>query len=132
MYWRLILEEFSPELKYIKCENNVVANALSRLDMNDNQDILNISEIYSYDDNDLPDSAYPICYSDIAKSQKTVAKLEQKLVSHKDYTLNTFRGDDQNHHLIFRNRKICLPTELQKKTVDCYHNMLCHSGETCT
>ena len=31
MHWRLILEEFGPELKYIKGENNVVADALSRL-----------------------------------------------------------------------------------------------------
>ena len=31
MHWRLILENFGPELKYIKCENNVVAGAISRL-----------------------------------------------------------------------------------------------------
>ena len=29
MRWRLILEEFGPELKYIKGDNNVVADALS-------------------------------------------------------------------------------------------------------
>ena len=44
MCWRLILEEFGAELKYIKGENNFVADTLSRLDMSDNQDILNISE----------------------------------------------------------------------------------------
>ena len=32
MRWRLILEEFGPELKYIKGENNVVADALSCLE----------------------------------------------------------------------------------------------------
>ena len=31
MRWRLILEEFGPELKYIKLENNVVVDALFRL-----------------------------------------------------------------------------------------------------
>ena len=46
MRWCLILEEFGPELKYIKYENNVVAGALSRLNMNDNQEILNISELH--------------------------------------------------------------------------------------
>ena len=35
MYWRIILKEFGPELKYIKGENNVVADALSRLEMSD-------------------------------------------------------------------------------------------------
>ena len=66
--WRLILEEFGPELKYIKGGNNVVANALFRLEMSDNQDILNISELYGYDDVDLPDSSYPIRYHDISKA----------------------------------------------------------------
>ena len=32
MRWRLILEEFSPELIYIKGSKNIVADALSRLD----------------------------------------------------------------------------------------------------
>ena len=100
--------------------------------MSDNQEILNISEIYGYDDGDLPDSAYPIRYHDISKAQKTDAKLQQKLFSHKDYTLDTFRGGDQNHRLICRNKKICLPAALQKKTVDWYHKMICNPGETCT
>ena len=100
--------------------------------MSDNEEILNISEIYGYDDDELPDSAYPICQCDIAKAQKIYAKLQQKLVSHKDYTLDIFCGGDQNHRLICRNIKICLPTALQKKTVDWYLGMLCHPEETCT
>ena len=107
-----------PELKFIKEENNVVTNALSCLEKSDNQEILNISEIYGYDDKDLLDSAYPIRYRDIAKAQETDAKLQQKLVSHKDYTLDIFRGGDKDHCLICQNNKICLPTALQKKTVD--------------
>ena len=65
--------------------------------MGDNQEILNIFEIYGYDDTDMPDSAYPIHYQDIFKAHKNDAKLKQKLVSHKDYTLDTFRGGYQNH-----------------------------------
>ena len=57
MRWRLILEQFGPELKYIKGENNVVANAFRRLEMSGNQEILKISELYGYDDENLPDSA---------------------------------------------------------------------------
>ena len=105
MRWCLILEEFGPELKYIKEENNVVADALSCLEKGPNQEILNISELYGYDDADLPDSAYPIRYHNIAKAHKTDAKLQQNLVSHKYYTLDTFCGGDQNHHLICRNKK---------------------------
>ena len=94
--------------------------------------ILVILAIEFRDVEDLPDSAYPICYHDIAKAQETDAKLQQKLVSHKDYTLDTFRGGDKDHRLICRNNKTCLPTALQKKTIEWYHEMLCHPGETRT
>ena len=130
MRWRLIFDEFGPELKYIKGENHVVANGLFRIEMSDNQEILNISELYGYDDKDLPDCAYPVRYHVIAKAQETDAKLQQKLVSNKDFTLNTFRGGDKDHHLLCQNKKICLPVELQKKTVYCYQEMLCRPGET--
>ena len=132
MRWRIILEEFGPELKYTKVENNVVADALSCLEMSVNKKILNISEIYGYNDKDLPDSAYPIRYHDISKAQETDAKLKQKLFSHKDYTIETFCGGNQKHSLIFRNRKICLPAALQKKFVDLYHLMLYRPRETQT
>ena len=96
--------------------------------MSDNQEILNVSELYGYYDADLPDSAYPIRYHNISKAQKTDANLKQNLVSHKDYTLNTFCGDNQKHCLIYRNSKICLPAALQKKTVDWYHEIHYHPG----
>ena len=80
----------------------------------------------------MPDSAYPIRYRGIANTQKTDAKIQQKLVSHKDYTLDTFLGGNKNHRLICRNNKICLPTELQNKTVDWYHNMFYNPRETRT
>ena len=105
-------QKFDPELKCIKRKNNVVVDALYCLEISDNQDILNISEIYGYDDKDLPNSAYPFRYQDIAKAQKTYAKLQQKLVSHKDYNLDTFCGGNKNHRLICRNIKICTPAAL--------------------
>ena len=36
MRWRLILEEFGPNLQYIKGTRNVVADALSRLELSEN------------------------------------------------------------------------------------------------
>ena len=69
----------------------------------------------------MPNSAYPIRYHDIAKAQETDAKLNQKLVSHKDYTLDIFRRGDKDHRLICRKNRICLPQALQKKTVEWYH-----------
>ena len=68
IYWRIILKEFGPELKYIKGEDNVVANALSCLKMSYNQEILNIYDLYDLNDADLPNIAYPIRYHDISKA----------------------------------------------------------------
>ena len=92
MRWRLLLKEFRPEPKYIKGENNVLAESLSSLDMSDNQETLNISELYGYDDEDLLDSAYPIRYHNISKAQKTDVKLNQNIVLHKDYNSTPFVG----------------------------------------
>jgi hypothetical protein len=60
--WRLVLEEFGPDLQYIKGERNVVADALSRLEIDDNQEIVNISECFGYDNDDLPPSSFPLRY----------------------------------------------------------------------
>ena len=79
--------------------------SLSRLENSDNQEILNISELYGYDDKDLPDSAYPIRYHGISKAQETDAKLKIYIVSHKDYTLDTFCGGNKDHRLICRKTK---------------------------
>ena len=76
--------------------------------MSENQDIINISELYGCNEKDLPGIAYPIFYHDISKAHQTDSKLNQKLVSYKYYTLDTFRGGDQNHRLICQNIKICL------------------------
>jgi hypothetical protein len=37
MHWRLMIEEFSPDIRYIKGVDNTVANARSRLDIAGNQ-----------------------------------------------------------------------------------------------
>jgi hypothetical protein len=34
MRWRLVLKEYRPELHYIKGEDNIVADVLSRLNLN--------------------------------------------------------------------------------------------------
>ena len=33
MHWRLYIEEYSPDLKYVKGDNNIVADTLSQLDI---------------------------------------------------------------------------------------------------
>ena len=60
MRWRLILEEYGPELRYIKGEHNIVADALSRLDMLDpaeskeQMDAEDIAELLAADEDEFP------------------------------------------------------------------------------
>jgi hypothetical protein len=132
MRWRLVLEEFGPDLQCIKGENNVVADALSRLDTDDEQEIFNVSECFGYDDDDLPPSSHPMRCEEIAKAQLDDPALQTKLRIHKGHTENVFRGGDKDHKLICRNSKTCLPQALQQKTTDWCHETLCHPGTTRT
>jgi hypothetical protein len=134
MRWCLVLEEYGPEPEYIKGKRNVVADALSRLDIEDDRKIFNVSECFGFDNDDLHESAFPVCYRDIAKAQKATPALQLKLASHKDYDETTFRGGDTMHMLICRKDKIALPPSLQQKTIDWYQQgeTLCQPGETRT
>ena len=133
MRWRLVLEEYGPDLKYIKGTKNVVADALSRLDFIEKEhEIHNIAECFGYDDDDLPSDAFPIRYRDIAKAQSKDKRLQTKLLTLDSYSEYTFRGGDKSHQLICRHGKIAVPTKLQSRLVNWYHEMLCHPGETRT
>jgi hypothetical protein len=130
MRWHLILEEFGPELLYIKGKNNIVADALSRLDIDDDLEIFNITECFGFDEDNLPPSSFPVCYRDIAKKQQADPAIQHKLAIHKDYSKATFCGGDKVHNLICHNGEIALPPSLQQRTVNWYHKTLCHPGET--
>jgi hypothetical protein len=68
MRWRLVLKEFGPDLQCIKGKNNVVADALSRLDIDNNQEIFNVSKCFGYNDDNLPPRSYTTRCEDIAKA----------------------------------------------------------------
>ena len=62
MRWRLLIEEFSPNLVYLEGEMNIIADALSRLEIepNDSPDKPNdlfLAECYAVDDDDEPPSS---------------------------------------------------------------------------
>ena len=69
MRWWLIIEAFSPELIYLKGETNIVADALSRLEMNmsevqtkDMHNMHYLAKHFALNDTDLSDDAYPLHY----------------------------------------------------------------------
>jgi hypothetical protein len=100
MRWRLVLAEFGPELRYIKGKRNGVADALSHLNMDKENEVFNISDAFGYNYDDLPADTFPVKYCTLAKAQEKDKGLLQKLLSHNDYQEIPFRGGDKTHNLI--------------------------------
>ena len=137
MRWRLILEEYGPELIYIKGANNVVADALSRLNIKEKDLDFNqmdaLAESFGLDKEDLPTNTFPLQFKQIDMMQRKDRALIKKLRdNHNDYTSKSFRGGGKHYELICYKDKIVIPQPLQKKVVDWYHTQLCHPGITRT
>jgi hypothetical protein len=140
MRWRLIIEEYAPEFIYIKGEHNIVADALSRLELDTTpttpqqlHDIHYLADHFALQDDDLPDDAFPLNYKLIALHQRKDKELLTKLhTSSNDYQVKAFRGGGKKRDLICRNDKIVIPSTLQRRVVEWYHYVLCHPGETRT
>ena len=138
MRWRLVIEEFGPELRYIKGENNIVADALSRLDMmTDEQHSASYEgrqDLFALDDDDIPDfpKEYPMSYAQLEYEQKKDNALLEAYTNSTLYKKETFRHADKDYELITRSGKIVVPKKLQKATVEWYHGICMHPGETRT
>jgi len=135
MRWRLLLEEFGPEIKYIKGSKKLVADALSRLCTktgNPVQDpVQNSSEALEEilgvkPATELRDTFFPLDARIIDQEQKK-DKLLLKNVKTKD-NFNVSKVD--GHYLITEDRKIVVPSSLRHHVVNWYHHFLCHPGKT--
>jgi Integrase zinc binding domain/RNase H-like domain found in reverse transcriptase len=136
MHWRLILKEYSPELRYIQGESNVVADALSRLDMLADHPVSEeqVAEMFA------PDSdmctwakAFPLAYLNIEDHQKNDPEIQKAFQEKKDlYKEMVYLCGDHSFTLITKNDKIILPKALQTEAVKWYHGALMHPGETRT
>ena len=134
MRWRLILEEYGPELRYIKGEANVVADALSRLDMLADHPVSEeeVAEMFAADAQTFM-KAFPLSYEDIAQRQTTDVFIRKALRTNmKGYEKTVYPSGEKKFTLVTKNGKIVLPTALQKPGVQWYHEALMHPGETRT
>mgnify|MGYP002063500018 FL=1 len=133
MRWCLIIEEFNPEICYIKGEHNIVADSLSRLPRT--SDIAECNTIYEYCDlfqvNELSEDDYPVSYSIIDKYQRKDKHLLKLLKSGK-YSANAFPGGEGEVTLICYQGKIVIPEQLRKRVVTWYHTYLLHPGQNRT
>ena len=157
MRWRLILEEYGPEILYLPGHKNVVADALSRLNLKpSSQEVtsaqsagmwhymtepftnaesckLKMAELFGQTKSDLPSDIYPLKYSTLQRAQQQDKSLHRVLnKSENQYRFTTFRGGGIHHTLICHNGKIVIPESLQKQVVEWYHQTLCHPGMTRT
>ena len=140
MRWRLLLEEYGPELKYLEGHKNIVADALSRLnikttetELKDLQSLL-LLNAECYADDKLPDEIFPLSFKVIQKHQQLDKELliEAKTNPTNNYSLQQFCGGGKIRHLICYDGKIVIPKSLQTRIVQWYHTNLCHPGETRT
>jgi len=139
MRWRLIIEEFGPELRYIKGEHNVIADALSRLGIKDTdttndkpEDLQWLAECYGSDTKDIPSEFFPLRFKDIQREQLKDEDLTAKLRENDKYKTHSYRGGGKTRTLIVKDDKIVIPKTLQQRVIQWYHDQLCHPGVTRT
>jgi RNase H-like domain found in reverse transcriptase len=97
MRWRLLIEEFGPKLTYIKGENNIVADALSRMAMTE----ADFSpEAFTTDEHDFPE-AYPLLFKEIAFEQSKDKEVQELLEKQPDkYKKVEFKHSDDTYELV--------------------------------
>jgi RNase H-like domain found in reverse transcriptase len=124
MGWRLIIEEFSPELIYLKVERNIVADTLSRLALQNSDvpstkmhDLHYLAKHFALEDDDLPDDAFPVHYKLIAQHQNKQKDLFIKLKNQDGYHLKSFCGGGKKRTLNCCKEKIVIPMMLQRHVV---------------
>jgi hypothetical protein len=145
--WRMVLEEYGPELIYIKGPDNVVADALSRLDllpdppvvdnkpetnvMGHSADYMTISDYFEVHRNELPDDAFPLRMSLIEAEQRKDNELQTAINKpNSKYRRRQVRGGNKRYEVIETNGKIVVPIGLRKRFLNWYHDTLMHPGIT--
>ena len=76
MRWRLLIEEFGPELHYIKGELNIVADVLSRLELKEEEFSLDAFALDAVEKDGYP-LAYPILVREQRKDKTLNAKIRE-------------------------------------------------------
>jgi len=131
MCWRLLLEEFGPQLMCIKGANNIVSDAFSRLDIRGedfSQDAFD-GELKA-DNEEFPDE-FPLSHKEIACRQGKDKALQKKLKNNPElYQKALCKFSDKTCKIINKGGKIYLPKALHHKCAKWCHNCFMHPGET--
>ena len=129
--WRMILEEFGPTFEHIAGIKNVVADALSRLDMTPKQhdeleDTHKTIQLSYVTEKDILEETFPMAPTEIRLHQQKDQKVLKYLKENKDFNLKRVEGKE----LITYKGKIYIPTSLRTRILHWYHTYLVHPGST--
>jgi len=130
MGWRLLLGEFGPKLMHVKGVNNIVADALSRLDLAEEEFSAEaFTNELANEEEEFP-TGYPLCCKEIAFRQKKDRALQNKFRTQPElYIEKPYIFSDDTYKLITKNNKIYVPKHLQPKCAKWCHLTLMHPGE---
>ena len=133
MRWRLFLEEYSPDIRWSKGTSNVVADALSRLELSATpMDESHFTEElrsfhYCYNKEERKNIKFPLSYQLIGQHQQTDKSIA-KALGYGMYHIKSFHRDETQRELICYKEKIVIPKTLQLRVMDWYHETLVHPG----
>ncbi len=131
--WRMLVEEFGPEFQHVKGERNVVADALSRLDMefkeSDERATDEIPVQLSYMNTaEAKSEEFPMSPKLIEKHQRKDQELQRKVMN--DKKNHFYVRKIENIELIHYDGKIYVPAPLRGRIIAWYHHFLVHPGRT--
>ena len=113
MRWRLILEEYRPDLQHLKGDKNVVADALSRLhllpptksecnlDIEDIPTTHKLAEAFAHACKEISkDDLSPLSFKSVQRAQQTDVDLLRKVETSRECEFRSFHGGDKARKLI--------------------------------
>jgi len=140
MRWRLILEEYGPNIKHISGKDNIVADAISRMPMANTNDIEESStveirrrenELFTIaNEDETNENGFPLDLSSVQKIQQIeLNKRNSKLKALIQEELSGYVISDlQGYEIVMYKGKIYVPELLRGRTLQWYHHYLCHPG----
>jgi len=116
MRWRLLQEEFGPKLTHVKGANNIVADALSKLEIAEEEFSAEaFANELANEEEDFP-TGHPLSHKEIAFRQTKDRALQNKFRTQpKLHVEKPCTFSDGMYELIIKNNKICVPKHLQHK-----------------
>jgi RNase H-like domain found in reverse transcriptase/Reverse transcriptase (RNA-dependent DNA polymerase)/Integrase zinc binding domain len=131
--WRMMLEEFGPKIEHVAGKNNVVADALSRLEIThaDADEVATDEEkpqLTYMTAREAKSENFPMSPILILKEQNKDKELQQKKKDDKSkrYSVKKIEGVS----LIHFEGKIFIPKPLRERIITWYHDYLVHPGKT--